>query len=132
MANETAQQAQAPNPNEPTANAKKYAWALPPAKTAVLSHRVERVDGPNKVTGAARYTYDIHRPGMLWARTIRSPHPHAKVVAIDLSAAKAAPGVKAVLAWKDPGSEVLYQGDVCLGGGVIAAAQTLDLEKATA
>ena len=99
MANESMQQPPAANPNEPTATAKQYAWPLPPAKTAVLSQRVERVDGPAKVTGAARYTYDINRPGMLWARTVRSPHPHAKVVAIDFAAAKAAPGVKAVLAW---------------------------------
>ena len=106
MANETTQQAPAANPNEPSANAKKYAWPMPPAKTALLSQRVERVDGPGKVSGSARYTYDIHRPGMLIARMVRSPHPHAKVVDIDFSAAKQAPGVKAVLALKDPGSEI--------------------------
>ncbi len=112
MAEETMQQPPAANPNEPSANAKKYAWTVPPAKTAILSHRVERVDGPAKVSGAARYTYDINRPGMLWARAIRSPHPHAKIVEIDFSAAKQAPGVRGVLAWKDPGAEVMYQGDV--------------------
>jgi xanthine dehydrogenase YagR molybdenum-binding subunit len=116
MANETTQQppaaAPAANPNAPTANAKKYAWAQPPAKTPLISQRVERVDGPAKVSGTARYTYDINRPGMLWARAVRSPHPHAKIVAIDFSAAKKAPGVRAVLAWRDPGAEVMYQGDV--------------------
>ena len=112
MANETEQQPPAVNPNEPTANAKKYAWALPPAKTALLSKSVERVDGPGKVSGTAKYTYDINRPGMLWARAVRSPHPHAKITAIDFSAAKKAPGVRAVLQWKDPGTEVMYQGDV--------------------
>ncbi len=110
MANETVQQK--PDPNAPTENAKKYAWVVPPATTKILSRRVERLDGPNKVSGTAHYTYDIHRPGMLWARAIRSPHPHAKIVSIDFSAAKQAPGVKAVLAWRDPGSEVMYQGDV--------------------
>ena len=112
MANETAQQPPAVNPNEPSANAKKYAWALPPEKTAILSKSVERIDGPGKVSGSAKYTYDINRPGMLWARAVRSPHPHAKITAIDFSAAKRAPGVKAVLQWKDPGTEVMYQGDV--------------------
>ena len=112
MANETEQQPPAVNPNEPTANAKKFAWALPPAKTALLSKSVERVDGPAKVSGTAKYTYDINRPGMLWARAVRSPHPHAKIKAIDFSAAKKAPGVRAVLQWKDPGTEVMYQGDV--------------------
>ncbi|MEQ1898186.1 MAG: xanthine dehydrogenase family protein molybdopterin-binding subunit [Vicinamibacterales bacterium] len=112
MANETAQQPPAVNPNEPTANAKKYAWALPPEKTALLSTSVERIDGPGKVSGTAKYTYDINRPGMLWARAVRSPHPHAKITDIDFSAAKKAPGVRAVLQWKDPGTEVMYQGDV--------------------
>lgn len=112
MANETAQQPPAANPNEPSANAKKYAWALPPEKTALLSKSVERIDGPGKVSGSAKYTYDINRPGMLWARAVRSPHPHAKITAIDFSAANKAPGVKAVLQWKDPGTEVMYQGDV--------------------
>ena len=112
MANETAQQPPAVNPNEPSASAKKYAWALPPEKTAILSKSVERIDGPGKVSGSAKYTYDINRPGMLWARAVRSPHPHAKITAIDFSAAKRAPGVKAVLQWKDPGTEVMYQGDV--------------------
>ena len=112
MANETEQQPPAVNPNEPTANAKKYAWALPPEKTALLSKSVERIDGPGKVSGTAKYTYDINRPGMLWARAVRSPHPHAKITAIDFSAAKKAPGVRAVLQWKDPGTEVMYQGDV--------------------
>src|SRR4029079_8786351 len=41
----------------------------------------------------------------------RSPYPHARIVSIDLSAAQNAPGVKAVLAWKQPGAEVMYQGD---------------------
>src|SRR4029079_15420695 len=41
----------------------------------------------------------------------RSPYPHARIVSIDLSAAQNAPGVKAVLAWKQPGAEVMYHGD---------------------
>jgi xanthine dehydrogenase YagR molybdenum-binding subunit len=111
MANETT--VQRPRvPTEPTANAKKYAWAQPPTKTKILSRSVERVDGPSKTSGSAKYTYDINRPGMLWARAVRSPHPHAKVTAIDFSGARKAPGVRGVLAWRDPGSEVMYQGDV--------------------
>jgi xanthine dehydrogenase YagR molybdenum-binding subunit len=80
-------------------------------KPALLGTAVKRIDGPDKVTGRARYTYDINRPGMIYGRMVRSPYPHAKIVSIDLAAAEKAPGVKAVLAWKEPGAEVVYQGD---------------------
>jgi xanthine dehydrogenase YagR molybdenum-binding subunit len=86
----------------------EYAW---PAKPKLLSTVVKRIDGPDKVTGRARYTYDINRPGMIYGRMVRSPYPHAKIVSIDLAAAEKAPGVRAVLAWKEPGAEVVYQGD---------------------
>jgi xanthine dehydrogenase YagR molybdenum-binding subunit len=86
----------------------KYAW---PAKPTLLSTSVKRLDGPDKVTGRARYTYDINRPGMIYGVMVRSPHPHARIVSIDLSAAQAAPGVKAVLNAKEPGAKVMYQGD---------------------
>src|SRR5262249_27571995 len=85
-----------------------YAW---PTSPTLLSTHVKRLDGPDKVTGRARYTYDINRPGMLYGIMIRSPHPHARIVSIDLSAAERAPGVKAALAAKDPNTHVMYQGD---------------------
>jgi xanthine dehydrogenase YagR molybdenum-binding subunit len=86
----------------------KYAW---PTKPTLLGTPVKRLDGPDKVTGRARYTYDINRPGMIYGVMVRSPHPHARIVSIDLSAAQAAPGVKAALTAKDPGAQVMYQGD---------------------
>ena len=93
----------------PTANAKKYAW---PAKPAVLSTRVKRLDGPDKVTGRAKYSFDINRPGMIYGKIVRSPHPHARIVSVDMTAARRAPGVKATLLWKDqPNAQVMYQGD---------------------
>ena len=101
------QQAPQPPPG-PSENAKKYAW---PKKPTLLSTSVKRVDGPNKVSGRAKYTFDISRPGMLYGKIIRSPHPHAKIVSVDLTAARSAPGVKAALLWKDPGMEVMYHGD---------------------
>ncbi len=55
-----------------------------------------RVDGRAKVTGAAKYTADVKLPGMLYARMLTSPHPHAKIKSIDTSAAEKAPGVKAI------------------------------------
>src|SRR5688572_17893285 len=62
-----------------------------------------RVEGPLKVTGAARYTADVRLPGMLWMTYTRSPFPHARIVSIDTSAAKAVPGVHAVLTGADIG-----------------------------
>lgn len=56
-----------------------------------------RVEGRLKVSGAATYTADITRPGMLWAAFTTSPYPHARIVSIDTRAAQAVPGVHAVL-----------------------------------
>src|SRR5205814_787917 len=55
-----------------------------------------RLDGRAKVTGAAKYTADVNLPGMLFARMLVSPYPHAKIKSIDVSAAEKAPSVKAV------------------------------------
>jgi xanthine dehydrogenase YagR molybdenum-binding subunit len=66
------------------------------ARLAVVGKPTPRLDGRLKVTGAARYTGDVRLPGMLHARVLRSPHPHARVRSIDTSAAERHPGVRAV------------------------------------
>ena len=66
------------------------------AELSVIGKRIPRVDGRAKVTGAARYTADVRLPGMLYGRIVRSPHPHARVRAIDTSAAERHPAVRAV------------------------------------
>jgi len=66
------------------------------AELSVVGKRTPRPDGPLKVTGAATYTADVRLPGMLYARIVRSPHPHARVRSIDVSAAERHPGVRAV------------------------------------
>jgi xanthine dehydrogenase YagR molybdenum-binding subunit len=86
----------------------KYPW---PEHPTLVGTRMKRLDGPAKVTGAAKYAYDINRPGQLHGRILRSPHPHARVVSIDLTAAQKAPGVKAAMNVIEPGKEVMYQGD---------------------
>jgi CO/xanthine dehydrogenase Mo-binding subunit/aerobic-type carbon monoxide dehydrogenase small subunit (CoxS/CutS family) len=55
-----------------------------------------RIDARERVTGKATYTGDVFLPGMLYAKVLRSPHPHARIRSIDLSKALAMPGVKAV------------------------------------
>jgi len=63
----------------------------------VVGRSVSRVDGPAKVTGAGRYPADIQLPGMLSARVLRSPLPHAKILNMDASRARQLSGVHAVL-----------------------------------
>src|SRR5262249_227437 len=60
-------------------------------------HATRRIDALEGVTGRATYTGDVRLPGMLYARVLRSPHPHANIRSIDVSKALAMPGVKAVL-----------------------------------
>ncbi|MEA2642741.1 MAG: hypothetical protein QOF51_4135 [Chloroflexota bacterium] len=60
-----------------------------------------RIDGVDKVTGAATYAADIDRAGQLWGKALRSPYPHARIVALDVSGAKALTGVHAVLTGGD-------------------------------
>ena len=70
---------------------------LPPNdRLAVIGKRVPRINGRAKVTGAARFTVDVKLPGMLHARLLRSPHPHAEIAAIDTTAAERHPEVRAV------------------------------------
>jgi CO/xanthine dehydrogenase Mo-binding subunit len=62
---------------------------------------IPRPDGPEKVTGRVQYVADIQAKGLLHAKLLRSPHAHARIVSIDTSAAKALPGVRAVITAKD-------------------------------
>lgn len=91
----------------------KYNW--PSTPRTVIGTRVKRLDGPDKVSGRAKYTFDVKRPGMLYGRAVRSPYPHARVVSIDFSAAEKVPGFKTSLVIRDPKdpktSVVMYQGD---------------------
>jgi xanthine dehydrogenase YagR molybdenum-binding subunit len=64
---------------------------------SVVGQGVPRLEGVEKVTGRARYTYDVRLPAQLYARVLRSPHAHARIVRIDTSRAEALPGVRAVL-----------------------------------
>lgn len=67
------------------------------AKLAVVGKPHPRLEGAEKVTGRARYAYDQRPPGLLFARVLRSPHPHARVRGVDISRAAALPGVHAVI-----------------------------------
>ena len=68
---------------------------LPPLKT--VGHTTRRIDAVERVTGKANYTGDVRLPGMLYARILRSPHPHARVRRVDTAKAAALAGVKAII-----------------------------------
>lgn len=66
-----------------------------------LGQSVARFEDPRLLRGGGRYVDDLTLPNMAHGVVLRSPHAHAKILNIDTSAAKAAPGVLAVLTWED-------------------------------
>ena len=68
----------------------------PNADLTIVGKSIPRIGGRAMVTGAARYTVDVRLPGMLFARILRSPHPHARILSIDTSAAGRHADVRAV------------------------------------
>jgi xanthine dehydrogenase D subunit len=67
-----------------------------------------RGDGRQKVRGEFPYSSDLTVDGMLWGVTVRSPHPYARILAIDAAEALAMPGVKAVLTHEDVTGRKVY------------------------
>ncbi len=82
-----------------------------PKKRRVIGKKHPRLDGPDKSTGHAKYSFDINRPGLLHARILRCPYAHAKLVSIDFTAAEKMPGVKATHPIAADGKELFYAGD---------------------
>ena len=101
------------------------------ATHSVIGQSITRGEGPDKVSGKAVYAADVSLPGMLWGKVLRSPYPYARIARIDISKAKALPGVHAVVTGADmPDSKigrrmvdmpVLAQGVVRFVGEKVAA-----------
>src|SRR5215471_19750384 len=79
-----------------------------------IGHATPRIDALERVTGKAKYSGDIRLPGMLYARVLRSPHPHARLRSIDVSKALALPGVKTILSHEN--SQVVWGAGGISGG----------------
>jgi len=105
------------------------------------SHR--KIDGVSKATGEAVYADDILLPGMLHAKTLRSPHAHARILSIDTSRALALPGVHAVITGADlsiqygvipwtPDETALATEKVRFIGDEVAAVAAVDEDTANA
>jgi putative selenate reductase molybdopterin-binding subunit len=82
---------------------------------STVGHATPRIDGIARASGKATYTADVSMPGMLFARVLRSPHPHARIRRIDASKALALPGVKAVLTHENGGNVVWGAGSISGG-----------------
>ncbi|HEX2574002.1 MAG TPA: xanthine dehydrogenase family protein molybdopterin-binding subunit [Polyangia bacterium] len=90
------------------------------SKLRIVGRPVPRLDAVAKVTGRAKYTQDVMLPGMLYGRFLRCPHPAARLRGIDVSRAKAYPGVKAV--WTEKvGRKLHYQGQEVAAVAAISA-----------
>ncbi len=74
----------------------------------MIGAKVRRVDAREKVLGQAVYTGDLSFPHLLWARVLRSPYPHARIVNIDASRARRLAGVKTLITGKDLSAEANY------------------------
>ena len=88
----------------------EYNWPEP-NKRRHIGTRTSRLDGPDKTTGHAKYSYDVNRPGMLFAKILRCPHAHAKITKLDVSPAKNMAGVKSVRVIQDVGTEIQWELD---------------------
>ena len=76
----------------------------------VMGKRLNRLDGIVKASGAAKYNSDVQPDGLLFGALLTSPHAHAKITSIDISEAKATPGVMAVRVISQPGAEIQWAG----------------------
>ncbi|PYV16956.1 MAG: xanthine dehydrogenase family protein molybdopterin-binding subunit, partial [Acidobacteria bacterium] len=88
----------------------KYDW--PEAKDRrLIGKRISRIDGHEKASGRARYTFDVNPPQMLFGKILRSPYAHAKIKSIDTSEAEKLPGVVSVIVMSPVGKEIQWAGD---------------------
>jgi len=125
-----------PTPRPPTAGDAAGERAGHMAPLSVVGHPTPRIDAAARVTGMATYAGDVRLPGMLFARVLRSPHPHARLRRVDTAKAGALPGVKAVItrescrvSWSSGDSRntrFLFNDPVRFVGDAVAAVAAVD------
>ena len=94
---------------------------MPSDPLTTIGKPLARQNGPEIVTGRMMYADDIHFPGMIYGRVLHSPHPHAQIRKIDVSGARALPGVVDVItAQETPGLSILASKEVCYQGDKVA------------
>jgi xanthine dehydrogenase YagR molybdenum-binding subunit len=95
----------------------EYSWPSK-AKSHAIGKRVKRLDGMDKSTGKAKYTYDVNLKNQLIAKGLGCPHASCTIKSIDTSAAEKVAGVVEVMPLKKVGDKVEFQGDLII---VVAA-----------
>jgi aerobic-type carbon monoxide dehydrogenase small subunit (CoxS/CutS family) len=105
-----------PQSTQNTLSAQSQAFSAGSAISAlnVVGKFTTRIDAVERTNGKAKYSGDVQLPGMLYARVLRSPHPHARIRRIDASKALALPGVKAVISHEN--CDVLWGAGSISGG----------------
>jgi xanthine dehydrogenase YagR molybdenum-binding subunit len=73
----------------------------PWSETTIVGKPIPKIDGPERLSGEAKFTLDQNLPDMLYAATVRCPHAHARVTKVDASRAAAMTGVRAILSNAD-------------------------------
>jgi xanthine dehydrogenase YagR molybdenum-binding subunit len=101
-----------------------------PSNRRVIGTKVQRLDGPEKATGRAKYSYDINRPGMLHARIVRCPHAHARIRSIDTSAAERVPGYRASYPIARANAELLFAGQEVIAVAADTEEHAEDVKRA--
>ena len=101
-----------------------------PETTRLIGTRITRLDGLAKASGKAKYPSDVHPEKMLFGAILYSPHAHAKIKSIDVSAAEKLPGVKAVHVVAKAGATLRYQGDFIAAAAAVTEEQARDAVKA--
>lgn len=99
---------------------------------AMMGAKVRRKEDPRLITGSSMYVGDLKLPGMLHAAFLRSPFAHARILSIDTSAAKAAPGVVAVYTIKELRSFLGPMGGATGEGSVASEDDSSPVEEALA
>jgi len=102
----------------------EYAWPAADERR-LIGTRVNRLDGPDKSTGAAHYSRDVKRPGMLYAKLLSCPHAHARITRLDVGPAEAMAGVATVKVIQREGTEIQWAHDEI----VAVAAETEEIAR---
>lgn len=105
-------------------------------KFKVIGKDQTRIDGTERVTGRATYTYDVQLPGMLYAKILRSPHPHARIKKMDIKRALSLSGVRSILTYQNVpriswwNDTIILEDTVRFAGDEIAAIAADDIDIA--
>lgn len=101
-----------------------------PEKRTFIGSRAKRVDGPAKVSGAAKYSSDVQPQDWLYGMILRSKWPKAKIASINLEKALKVPGIKAALLWREGERTVRYYGEELAGVAGVTKQACLDALRA--